>query len=435
MSYGDGGIYPAKDSNGKTIQGKWTIRLYFGKDAHGKQKRITRVVNGNKKKAQKVRDELRRQYSTGQLDIDAQRMTFAEMVEQWNEYRISSEKVSEENLITERSMLAYACLFIGNMKLSDIKPYHIEAMYNEIKEGHLKDNRKRCSTTMQKYHIKIKSVFAKAVSYDYILRNPCDVVDTPRKRKPNRKSLSAHEMALLIQQLDESEEITLKEFSEKEQRQAEWFAERNYSDERTSIAGLNTLSYLMAVRLACSTGMRRSEVFGLSWDDVSLNMGKLTVNKVLTSSNNLKHKTKTHAGQRDIALDEVTLLKLKSWKQYQAEILESLGIQQSANTPVCCSRTGSWVWTDNFERWWRKWKAENGFPNLLFHELRHSQATLLFAQGIDAKTIQTRMGHSSAAFTLDTYAHAVPENDVVAASLIGAVLDGKKGQVKQFKSA
>lgn len=76
----------------------------------------------------------------------------------------------------------------------------------------------------------------------------------------------------------------------------------------------------------------------------------------------------------------------------------------------------------NFERFWRKFKQDKGFVGLRFHELRHTQATQLLANGVDVKTVQTRMGHAIASITLNQYAHAVPENDLRAADLLGPII-------------
>lgn len=90
------------------------------------------------------------------------------------------------------------------------------------------------------------------------------------------------------------------------------------------------------------------------------------------------------------------------------------------------------------ESWWREFRAENGFEGVVLHELRHTQATLLLANGTDIKTVQARMGHSSAAFTMDRYAHAVQEKDDQAADLMGRIISGRikqEARVIPLKSA
>jgi hypothetical protein len=76
----------------------------------------------------------------------------------------------------------------------------------------------------------------------------------------------------------------------------------------------------------------------------------------------------------------------------------------------------------------KKPKRKVHYEGLKFHELRHTQATLLLAHGEDVKTVQARLGHSKASTTLDMYAHAIPEKDKEAAQLIGDLLNGKQAQ-------
>lgn len=66
-----------------------------------------------------------------------------------------------------------------------------------------------------------------------------------------------------------------------------------------------------------------------------------------------------------------------------------------------------------------------GYEGLKFHELRHTQATLLISNGADIKTVQNRLGHSTAALTMDIYAHAIEQNDREAADEIGELLGGE----------
>ena len=91
----------------------------------------------------------------------------------------------------------------------------------------------------------------------------------------------------------------------------------------------------------------------------------------------------------------------------------------------------------NFERWWRGFRKEAGFEGLRFHELRHTQATQLLANGVDLKTAQDRMGHANGAITLNWYAHAVPENDEKAAQLVGEIFKPtpNKARVVDLKTA
>lgn len=157
--------------------------------------------------------------------------------------------------------------------------------------------------------------------------------------------------------------------------------------------------------------MRRGEVFAVTWENVDLDRRTIRVCQSITYQRKVKT-PKTQAGIRTLAM----------WKARQATELARIGVKQTERTPVCCSDTGGWYRIDNFERWWGAWRKEHGFEGLKFHELRHTQATQLLANGVDVKTVQTRLGHANASITLGWYAHAIPEKDHEAADLLGNLL-------------
>jgi len=205
---------------------------------------------------------------------------------------------------------------------------------------------------------------------------------------------------------------------------------------RSSIRGLANLSFTVGTRIALATGMRRGECFGLTWKNLNLRQGTITVAQTLTKEGEVKD-PKTHSGKRTISIDAKTVEHLKAWRKRQREELAKLCLEPDGTTPVCCNERGEWVNLANFERWWRGFRTQAGFPELRFHELRHSQATLLLANGTDLKTVQDRMGHANGTITLNWYAHSVPENDAKAAQLVGDLYgsDYEQKSAKKRKTA
>lgn len=173
--------------------------------------------------------------------------------------------------------------------------------------------------------------------------------------------------------------------------------------------------------LTLPSGIRRGEVFAVTWENVDLDRRTIRVCQSITYQRKVKT-PKTQAGIRTLAIDATTGSHLAMWKARQATELARIGVKQTEKTPVCCSDTGGWYRIDNFERWWGVWRKEHGFEGLKFHELRHTQATQLLANGVDVKTVQTRLGHANASITLGWYAHAIPEKDHEAADLLGNLL-------------
>ena len=409
---GDGSIYQAKDKNGKPIPNCWRISVSFGSSGGGRQ-RVQCTVHGTKAEAKKKRDEIRRQHEEG-LAIDAGKVTVSEFIETWLEARQTTGKVSESTIKNYRARLKTIEPYIGKKKLNKVTAAEIERAYAQLKA-----KKNLSGTTLNKLHILLKSVFEKACDYDLILRNPCNKVESPSVDKPDRKSLTQEEGAKLLHELDMEEARIMTEMDEKEERQVK----KGNQFDRSSIRGLANLGYTIGTRIALATGLRRGEVFGLTWKGVNLRQNTITVAQTLTKEGEIKD-PKTGAGKRTVSIDENTAAHLKTWRRRQREELAKLAMKPDGDTPVCCSERGEWVDMANFERWWRAFRDKAGFAGLRFHELRHTQATQLLANGVDLKTVQDRMGHANGAITLNWYAHAIPENDQRAAQLVGDLFGG-----------
>lgn len=413
MAKGDGSITEVR-------RGVWRVRIDFGTDPiTGKRNVVSRNVHGAKAEARRVRDEIRREHDDG-LVIDGDKMTFGEFVKVWQENRAASGAVSATTTEKETYTIRMLLRYLDGIKLRSIDPQTVESLYTRIREDKTAEGRTFGGTSMRLVHQLLKQIMQKAVDYDLILRNPCDRVKAPKPDDPERRSLSIDEGVRLLSYIDEAEAEAYGEMAEKEARQVE----RGNLFGREYLRGLNLVGNSLAVRLGLATGMRRGEVFGLAWGSVDLNQPCIRVRQSLTAYGEVKA-PKSKAGVRTIAVDATTAEHLQRWKQRQAAELLKIGIRQGDDTPICCSEKGGLIDLHNFERWWRQFRTRFGFDDLKFHELRHTQATQLLANGVDVKTVQTRLGHSNASLTLNWYAHAIPENDEKAAQLVGELFARK----------
>lgn len=405
MSKGDGSI----TARGR---GTWRVRISAGFDpVTGKRQYATTTVHGTKADARKVRDGLRAEVDGG-LKVDAQRVTLSEFVPIWAEAKRTSGKVSEETLKGQLSTLKHAEQLLGGVPLRKIDAPMVEAVCADVREKGLS------GTTAHKVHALLKSVFNKACDYGYATRNPCSKVEAPKVNEPDRRSLTPQEASRLLDRLDESEEKAYRELADKERR----MLDKGKAFGRSYVRGVSSMSQAMAVRIGLATGARLSEVLALRWCCVDLDAGSVRICRTLKKDGTTKE-PKTAAGTRTASIDRKTVEHLARWKARQAAELAKFGAHQTAETPVCCSNTGGYVNACNFEHWWKRFCKENGFEGLRFHELRHTQATLLLGNGVDVKTVQTRLGHADASITLNWYAHAMPGNDRQAADLLAAVME------------
>lgn len=405
MAYGDGTITAVS-------KGIWRVKVDFGEDPiTGKRRRVSRNVRGTKADARKVRDQIRKEHDNG-IQVDKSKVTLSEFIGIWADARRMSGKSAEETIMRDCGKLKHVEKYIGHVSIREIDAATIERVYALVQE-----EAGLGGTSMHNIHVQLKSVFRKAVDYDLILRNPCNRVDAPRKDEPKRRSLDMAESMRFAEAIDRAEREEVLLLLAKEQR----MERLGKADSRKLVRGLSKLSCIQACRIAQATGMRKGEILALEWGNVNLKRGTISVVQSRTQSGEIKP-PKTKAGKRVIHIDDVTCRSLKRLKALQESCLASLGIELGDTSPVCCSDKGDYMDSANFERFWRKLKSEWGFEGLKFHELRHTQATQLLANGVDVKTVQTRLGHADPSITLGTYAHAVPENDEAAADLFGSII-------------
>ena len=409
---GDGSIMEILKPDGTSYNPKrWRVRVDRGIDpvTNKRRKPLSRNVTGTKKEARKKRNELRREIEEG-IKPEADKLTFREMCEIYKRNRKQAGKISAKTLRDEVCHLDFMCEILGDILLKQVTPQVVEELYPEIRKRRIAQGYGCGNTTLHAYHTLLKALMKKAMHYDFILRNPCDRVESPKLDPVARRSLTPEEAERLLHQVDVSEENAYSALKEKEARQKAWHVEYD----RSFLLGMRDVCSVLAIRIALASGMRLSEVLRLTWGDLRSNV--LTVRR---------QTTKTDAGHRTVAIDKDTLKHLKRWKKYQAQLLTYIDQSQTEETPLLCCANGRPLDKRNFEPWWKRWREDHGFPDLKFHELRHTQATQLLANGVDVKTVQTRLGHSDPSITLKWYAHAVSENDQAAAELIGDLFTGK----------
>lgn len=418
MAKGDGTVQ-------QLDRGKWRVFVDAGSDPiTGKRRRVSRIVNGTKADARKVRDQIRRELEEG-IRADADKVTLAAFCEEFIEAKRAAGKANRTTIDRDKAKLDFICEIMGGASLKSIDARAVERLYREIRKRRKAQGWGCSNTTLHAYHVILKAVFKKAVDYDLILRNPCERVDAPSVDKVDRKSLSAEDAAALLAYVDEAEDNAIADLLEKERRQSEW----GVSEDRSYMLGVRDVCYVLAVRIAIASGMRMGEVLALTWGAVDFGRGQLTVR--LAIGVDMRPKApKTEAGRRKVSIDADTMAHLRAWRDLQAELLDCLCLTVDDDTPVLCSATGGWLDKNNFGRWWREFRVSAGFPTLKFHELRHTQATQLLANGVDVKTVQNRLGHAKASITMDFYAHAVPENDEKAAQLIGTLFRQRPKQAR-----
>jgi integrase len=179
------------------------------------------------------------------------------------------------------------------------------------------------------------------------------------------------------------------------------------------------LYHLIAYR-----GLRRGEACGLHWSDIDLDAGHLTIRWQITQlgwATALKP-PKTDSSEAPVALDAATVTALREHRTRQRQQRRTAGNHWANTGLVFTTATGESVHpadvTDHFHHLTR----QTGLPPIRLHDLRHGAATLALAAGVDMKTVQTMLRHSSITITADTYTSVLPELAKTAAEKTAAIV-------------
>jgi integrase len=146
--------------------------------------------------------------------------------------------------------------------------------------------------------------------------------------------------------------------------------------------------------LALSLGLRQGELLGLHWADINLDKRTLSVRK-----------SKSKAGIRTLTLPQHIIDVLRDHGKFQATERVLRDKTWEEHGLVFPNERGKPQAPQNLQDNYKRMLRKAGLPNIRFHDLRHTAATLMIEQGIHLKVIQEILGHSTLAMTADIYAH------------------------------
>jgi integrase len=178
-------------------------------------------------------------------------------------------------------------------------------------------------------------------------------------------------------------------------------------------------------RTAATTGARRGELLGLRWAALDLDAATMRVEHtvVMVDGKATASTPKTKRSSRTIALDAETARILRALRARQREHRLALGPAYDRDADlVFCHEDGSAIRPDGLGRRFQRLAAAAGVPEIRFHDLRHTHATLALQAGVHPKVVSDRLGHSSVAFTLDVYSAFIPAMQSDAAEAIAGML-------------
>jgi integrase len=365
----------------------WLVRIFTGRDGKGKRQYLNKTIKGTKKDADTYLSTTVTAISTGTF-VEPSTLTVNDYLSKWLQ-TAARPRVSERTFESYSELInRYAKEDLGNLKLSDLRPLHIQKLYAGMQERGLS------ARTVRYLHAVLSSALKQAVRWGTLSRNPADVVNLPRQVRKEMHSLSPQEATEFL----------------KAAAQDRW-------------------GVLFAFALA--TGMRPEEYLGLQWKDLDLDKGIVTVQRAViwraTGGGWHFGEPKTARSRRSIPLPASTLRSLKEHRRIQAEERLKAGADYQQHDLVFATSEGSPLMPRNLKRrHFRPILKTAKLPDdFRLYDLRHSCATLLLAAGENPKVVSERLGHASITLTLDVYSHVLPTMQQAAAERLEKLLYSK----------
>ena len=371
---GDGSIRKRKD-------GRWEGRYVVGHDPiTGKM--ISRNVLG--KTQAEVKEKLRTAIENSKrLDYtQTGKYTVGQWMDEWFE-AYAKVKVRPSSHQTYKGYIEnHIKPNIGDIPIEKLTSLQLQKFYRQLlTEGRVprieseKQPRGLSAKTVRNINQVISSAMDMAVRHKLILSNPTEGCELPKVEHREMKTLPAEQLGAFLRAAKES--------------------------------GVYELYYM-----DLATGLRRGELLGLKWEDIDLQNGIIHVRRQVA---------RVDGEVKELPLKTKNAYRNISISQDAVAMLTEMEVHRSSDY-VFPSSTGGPISPDSVNNMLHRVLKRAGLPSIRFHDLRHTFATLALQNGVDIKTVSGMLGHFSAGFTLDTYAHVTTSAQKEAARTMGNVL-------------
>lgn len=356
---GEGAIY-------KRADGRWEGQIDLG---YVGGRRVRKSVYGRTRR--EVQEKLRKLLTDLDrgLPVLDERTTVAEYLRAWLkavETRLRPRTFERYTEIVENVLVP----FLGSVRIVQLQPQHVQQLIAvDLTRG-------RSARTAEFHRAVLRAALNDAVKWGLLTRNVAALTSPPHVERLPPAVWTAEEASRFL----------------------------------AAIRG-HRLEALFTVALAL--GLRQGEALGLSWDDVDLARSVLTVRAQLQWHDGqwLRLPPKSSAGVRTLPLPEICVASLRQHRVQQAEERLAAGLAWRGNpwNLVFTTSVGTPISARNVVRLFQGLCARAEVRPIRFHDLRHTCATLLLAQGVSPRVVQEVLGHSQVSLTLGTYSHVLPQ--------------------------
>lgn len=408
----------------KRGENSYRLTVSCGYDKEGKQIRKTRTIDLSHVSPKKQQVEAEKQFILFQEEIkkgqyvDNEKITFEEFIEKWlTDY--ANANLQPKTLLEYKRLLGRILPALGHIKLIQLQPTHLTSFYNNLREDGIRSDGKQgglSEKTILHHHRLISTVLTSALQWGFVLDNPALRVRAPKVTKKEARHFNIEETEYILHLLE-----------------------------------AEPLKYRVMITLSIYGGMRQGELTALTWDDIDFNSHIIKINKSLQhlpDKGTFVKETKTETS-RVISVPSSVIALLREYKLWQNGEKQKLGELWYDSKALFTAIDGKPIFPSTISKWFLKFIRRNNkailddesipkedkpkyiLPEVNFHGLRHTSATILINQNVDVSTVSKRLGHARTSTTMDIYSHSLQKSDMAAADKLEDLFNKNTQNKKQ----
>jgi len=442
-------VFQGRDMNGKLVRNTMTWAPAPGMTEKKMEKEVQRIAF-----------EFEQAIAQGYQVDDKQ--TFSEYARYVIDLKEQS-GVKHRTVVQYKKLVERCDLAIGHMKLTEIRPKHLNSFYKNLKEeGLRKGTEKAVAKVDIKAALKAKGITkTKAVELanttKTTLDNICngrtvrltsaeavakvigkkvtDLFTIERDMRPlsPKTQLEYHRFIHLVLEQAEKEMIVPYNAAAKATPPKTTQKEVNYFQAEDITAILDALEqepikWRTFVHLLMVTGCRRGEIAGLKWGKVDFDKSQIRIDtNLLYTPERGTYEDSTKTGDtRLLALPAETMQLLRKYRAWYNELRLMNGDRWQDSGFLFVQDDGKPIQPDSIGQWLSRFSKRHGLPHINAHAFRHTVASMLIHNGTDVVSVSKRLGHARTSTTTDIYAHVMQEADRQASECLADVLFRRK---------
>lgn len=433
----------------------YRLTVSCGYNSYGKKlikrRTITVPEKFNKMTENKKEEYLIKQFLLFKLEVengtylDGEKMTLNEFIDKWLE-REKVKKLRPTTLARYDELLRRIRPALGHYKLTKIQTIHLNDFYGSLSKGgtrfdytytlnqeYVNQVTKEASKIAKQSGLNIRTikgtVKGKPVSMktansisEYLGVSFQKTFSSLVKGKGLSEKNIIHHHRLISTILSTAKDWNLINSNPAESADVPALEAREanfYSIEETKqlleLLKQEPIKYQTMINIALFCGLRLGELANLEWKDIDFNNLTLNVSKQLqylpAKGIYEAEYTKTKSGTREMSIPQILADLLNEYKIWQEGERAKYGDLWIETDKIFTKNGGGAIFPGTPSAWFRKFVERHNMPKLTFHQIRHTNASLLIGTGVDIATVSKRLGHADKSVTLKIYTHAIKEMD------------------------